>query len=309
MPRRSITLRKPEAATTIRTYPEFRELISHFARGDISLLAIVGRPGLSKSKSIEEAVRGKGCYYVKGRVTPISFYTGLYHHQDHPVVIDDADDLMGNKLSREYIKALTETDEYKRLSWQSKSKVLANEEVPDFFWTKASCCIITNSWDSDDAIYGALESRAEFIHFDPDWGELYRECGNWFWDQEIFDFVYDQLDSLKQPDARLLVKAADRKKAGMVTLPWQKLIDNYCDDEAGLLLRTILADPGYPNNTRRCDEWMRLTGKDRATFYRRMAEIKRFRPTSRVDRIELKRSDRPKRQRPADGVVQTHEEF
>lgn len=293
MPRKSIIIDRPEAATTLRTFAELRELIYHFAEGNISLLAIVGRPGISKSKSVEEAVRDKNCYLVKGRVTPISFYTGLYSHQDAPVVIDDADDLMGNRLSREYVRALTETDEYKLLSWQSKSRVLVKEDVPDSFWTKSSCCIITNRWDSRDPIYNALESRAEFVDFDPDWGELYQECGKWFWDQEILDYAYERLGVLRQPDARILVKAADRKRAGMVALPWQKLIDRHCDDESGILLRKILADPSYPNNTRRCEDWMRQTGKDRATFYRRKKDIERYRPLTQVDRVVLTRTERP----------------
>ena len=63
---------------------------------------------------------------------------------------------------------------------------------------------------------------------------MYKEVGTWFRDQEIFDYVYERLESLKAPDCRLYVKAYNRKKAGLKNLNWRRLIDDYCDDKEGL---------------------------------------------------------------------------
>ena len=131
------------------------------------------------------------------------------------------------------------------------------------------------------------------MNFAPTWNEVYRQVGEWFWDQEIFDYVYERLESLKRPDMRILKKASDRKKAGMKLMSWQQLIDDYCDDEIGLAVRSLLNDSSYRSNTERAIRFIEQTGADRATFYRRMKEIKSYCPSEKIERIVLSRTAPP----------------
>jgi hypothetical protein len=208
------------------------------------------------------------------------------------------------------VKALTETDKYKRLAYGTKTKILEEERVPKFFWTSSPVCLIANYWRSGDAIFRALESRAEFIYFDPDWAEVYREVGTWFWDQEIFDYVWERLETLKKPDMRLFVKAHNRKKAGLAKMDWRKLIDDHIDDHVddhvddalGLAVRRLLDDQSYESNDARAKAFIRETEAHRSTFYRRLAQIRRYRPLEKPPRIVLTHTAPPVEPRPDEAV-------
>lgn len=295
----------PEGAIVVKTYKEAKELLRAFAGGLIQLLVIVARPGLAKSRLARQAVDGienRRPLIIRLRKSALDFYTDLYAAKDQPVILDDDDDLMSDRLCREYIKALTETDTYKRLDWGTKTKILQDEGVPKRFWTTSTVCLITNHWNSCDPIFQALESRAEFIYFDPDWVEVYREVGTWFWDQEIYDYVWEHIQQLKEPDMRLFVKAYNRKQAGLITMGWRRLVDEYVDDSLGLVVRRLLEDTSYASNDARAEAFCAETERHRATFYRRLAQIKRYRPQAKPSRIILKHTDRPVERRPRDAV-------
>lgn len=298
----------PEGISTVTTYAELGGLVSGFVEGHIPLLAILGTPGLSKSQTLRAAIGNRRCLFVKGRKSALSFYTSLYEFKDEPVLIDDADDLMGQKQCRSYIKALTETDTFKRLDYDTKTKILEEEGVPKHFVTTSPTCIITNAWSDNDPIYGALASRAELVYFAPDWNEVYRQCATWFWDQEILDYIHARLSTLRTPDLRIVTKAWNRKRAGSPLLDWRKAIDDHCDDTAGLLLRKLLDDPRHKTNTVRCKLWCEETGKDRATFYRHMAEVKGYRPKATQERLLVTRTTPPLTLRPVDAHVPDAEE-
>ncbi len=293
----------PAGATVVTTYKGLNELVHAFAAGHIPLLVIVARPGLGKSRLVQQAVENQKALIIKLRKSGLDFYTDLYAAKDLPVVLDDADNLISQPLCREYVKALTETDQYKRLSYGTKTKILEEENVPKFFFTTSPVCLIANRWNSRDAIFHALESRAEFSYFDPDWSEVYREVGGWFWDEEIYDYVWERLGDLKEPDMRLFVKAHNRKRAGLSTMNWRKLIDDYLDDALGLEVRRLMDDPSFKSNTDRAQAFTERTKANRATFYRRLAQIKRYRPQAMPGRIILKHSAPPVEARPADGEV------
>ena len=295
--------RLPEGATVVKTYDGLEELLRAFADGDIPLLGVVGRPGLGKTRRVRKAVINKETLVVRGRKSALDFYTDLYASKDLPVILDDANDLLSQRLCQDYVSALTETDQYKRLDYGTKTAILDKERVPKFFWTTSPVCLMANHWNSHDPIFQALKSRAELICFDPDWAEVYREVGEWFWDQEIYDYVWEDLDVLREPDMRLFVKAFNRKKAGLTKMDWHKLIDAHVDDEFGLAVRRLLDDPSFPSNTARAEAFGKETRADRATFYRRLRQIKRYRPATKPPRIVLGRTAPPNEPRPADGVV------
>ncbi len=306
MPRRRAD--RPSQAVRVQTYDEFQELIRAFAEGHLSLLVVLGRPGLSKSKSVAAAIEEKECLLLKGKVSDIRLYCDLYHHRDQPVICDDADRLLGDRSCRSYLKALTETDEYKRLDYNTATRVLEAGNVPRFFWTKSPVCIITNAWNSEDPIFQALESRAEFIEFAPTWAEVYRQVGTWFWDQEIFDYVWERLPMLREPDCRLFTRAWRRKQANLEHMDWQRLIDDHLDDMDSIIVSELMNDESFANNTARAKRFVESCGKDRATFYRRRAKILSYGPRENVERILLSRTSPCKTPRPEDGPLPSEDD-
>jgi len=297
---------KPEGAESITTYAELHDLVSGFCTGEIPLLAIIGRPGLSKSFTIKAAVAmganlDDACLYIKGRKTPIKFYQSLYQYVDKPVILDDCDNLMEDKLNREYVRALTESDEWRRIDWETNTEIAA----PSHFYTKSPVCIIANAWDSKEKTYRALQSRAELIWFNPTWSEVYRECAKWFWDQEIFDYLHDRLDRLSAPDMRILEKAAKRKAFNKPRLPWQAIIDNHCwsKSSSAALMIELLADKSYKHDKDRLIVWgnkVGINGNPRPTWQRLKRDIDKYRPQEPIPRLILKHKFKPKQARPND---------
>ena len=57
---------RPEGATVEKTYQRLEDLLRAFAGGSIPLLAILGRPGLVKSRRVRDAVKGRDVLVVRG---------------------------------------------------------------------------------------------------------------------------------------------------------------------------------------------------------------------------------------------------
>ncbi len=126
------------------------------------------------------------------------FYELCHAYRDKPIIIDDTDEIMDDKRCRGFIKVLTETESTRSLTWDTDTTRLS---APPDFETSSPVCVIANAWDEKDHIYRCgIESRAFFIYFNPDWEEVYKYVGEWFWDQEIMDFVHARLMTLGPPD-------------------------------------------------------------------------------------------------------------
>ena len=79
----------PPGARHLRTYADFRSYLADFADGIYPFLWIVGRPGLGKTESIRQAVRGRQVYFQKGgQLTPLQFYLDCYEHRNQPIILD-----------------------------------------------------------------------------------------------------------------------------------------------------------------------------------------------------------------------------
>jgi hypothetical protein len=281
---------RPKSATVFKSYHKLQALVASFIKGDFPLVAIVGRPGLSKTESLavalQKAKQDKKCLILKGRVSPIELFEACYVFKDKPIIMDDADNLLSQPLCREYVKALTETKKYKLMAWRTRTPLNIPENE---YHTSSPVCIIANAWNSADPIMQAIESRAEFVYFDPPWSEVYEYVGTWFWDQEIYDYVHKKLDRLKAPDIRLFIKAWNRKKANNPHLHWQEIFDDHLDDEVGQIVRELLADRSFDErpkgsgrgNSGRAEAFTERTthltkngkGMDRKTFYNRMKTV------------------------------------
>lgn len=293
----------PEGAKIITNWNQLNAYVEGFASGGCSLLVIISPPGLSKSHNLEQVAEETDSLIVRGRHSPISFFCSLFHFQDRPVIIDDADSVMGDKLCREYIKLLTETKKVKTLRWETSTTKLDDRGVPDCFETSSPVCIATNSWSDSDPIYQAIASRAHLVWFLPPWAETYQYLAMWFWDQEILDYIYDRLDVLTKPDLRIAVKASELKEMGLPFAPWQEVIDDHCDDDSGIKIRELIDAKEFSSDSKRWEAfnvWQVATfGKDadetisKRTFHRRIKGIRNYRPARKVKRLKVKKNAVP----------------
>lgn len=264
--------RKPEI--TFTTYDELRHTAKKFAQGEISLMIVVGTPGLGKTQILEEVCHGIPYLKVDGKKGPLDLFVDLHRHIDQPVILDDVDPLLNDKNGQVLIRQLTDTKPLKGVSWGTRTTILDNLDppVPRHFYTQSPVCLITNKWRST-GIFGAIESRAMLFRFDPSWSEAYEYAGTWFKDQEILDYVHSNLWQLRHPDLRLLKQAVDLRNLGLASQDWRKVFSHCLTvDSVEQEIRRLLALK--VSNAERARQFVSGGFGNRATYYRRFDKIK-----------------------------------
>jgi len=340
----------PESAQIVRDYATLKNIAEAFATGRVKLLILLGGPGKGKGQIVKRAMNAQApttddqflqalslslenilarwapdgvqqpdppnlgpALYLKGFVSPISFHIAAYKHRNAPICIDDADAFFADAQLRERTKHLSETDKYKLQAHRTLSKELIAEGVPQEFWTKSPVCIIRNVWDSSDHINQAIESRGTVIVYEPTWAEAYAYIGEWFWDQEILDYLWEVMPLLREPDIRLVMKAYDTKTGNITGLSWQSVIDHHAADHSHILVASFLAKDiqQFGSETQRIAAWSAAVkaydpnaSASRATWHRYKKEVKNLLyAANRPGRIILERVSPPDEQRPLDSPV------
>jgi hypothetical protein len=259
----------PREARRLRTYAELQSYLSDFVRGIYPFLWLVGRPGVGKSESITDVVRGRAVYYRKGgQLTPLQFYKDCYEHRNQPIILDDAEDILKKAEGRRVVCSLGDTTRVKQLDWGSTTRALG--EVPRTYHTSSSLCIIANSATTHEAI----QSRAVTLYFDPTSLEVHRASARWFWDQEIHDWVGGHLYRLEPLEARWYSKAANDKRGGR---GWRQiLLTAHALNRPACIVQDLETDPSYPttkDKERRFEELIGGKGKSRPTYHRIRARL------------------------------------
>ena len=221
--------------------------------GVVRSMIVVGPPGVGKSygitKKLEEAnlfnmMAGNIRYdVIKGSTTALGLYAKLYEFSSEGdvLVFDDCDSILMDELSLNILKAALDTNKKRYIHWNSDSRLLRNEGIPNKFEFKGACIFITNikfetvrSAKLRDHL-GALESRSHYIDLTMNTmrdkflrikqisqtGELFKDynfqAGE---EQEILDFMIENQNRLREMSMRCAVKIADLRK----TMPskWQR---------------------------------------------------------------------------------------
>jgi len=150
--------------------------------GNIRAMIVSGPPGVGKSYGVEEQlnkdslfddVAGSSRKYevVKGAMSAIGLYAKLYKYSDPKsvVVFDDCDSVLLDDLSLNILKAALDTSKKRYISWNTDSRLLRSEGIPDRFEFKGSAIFITNikfenvrSKKLKDHLE-ALESRCHYV--------------------------------------------------------------------------------------------------------------------------------------------------
>jgi hypothetical protein len=220
----------PSVAEVVRTYAEYEEHVAAFFQGLYYLLIVVGAPGLAKSCSFETRL-GETSHLIRGWTAPLQAFIETYWHRNKLLVFDDAEVLWKRPGGRVLLRSLCEFKPKKLLQWLSTTRELAKAKVPQSFLTSSKVAIVANRFlfgDSEEQ--EAILDRAHVVYFDPSPVEVHAKVGDWFYCQEIYDYIGERLHLLSNISARLYIKAWERKKAGG---DWRRLIEEtYCRDSA-----------------------------------------------------------------------------
>src|SRR5271165_2522261 len=220
----------PMATTTncalrITTYQELHQVAQAFVQGDLNLLILSGDPGLEKTRTLKALLHPKKGCYIEGNATAFGVYCELYRHRHQPVVIDDVDNIYQEPAGIRLLKALCQTELLKTVAWLSDAKALDREEIPRRFMTRSPLALITNRWASSHPNLAAIQDRGLAVEFAPSAIEVHRRTGEWYWDQEVYDFVGEHLHLIERPSMRIYVLAWQMKKAG---LHWRGYVLQRC---------------------------------------------------------------------------------
>lgn len=185
-------------------------------------------------------------HIIKGSISAIGLYCQLYHYSSagNVLVFDDCDDVFEDLQSLNNLKSALDSGMKRVLSWNKDSKMLAREGIPDQFEFRGSVIFVTN--DDFASRKGkklrehlrALESRCHFIDMAFDKPKVrrpikhlnHREMLLWiekkikdgmleryhFGDEvndEIMEYIRENVSYVRNIDLRLAIKLADLRKA------------------------------------------------------------------------------------------------
>jgi hypothetical protein len=215
-------------------------------QGNIRAMIVSGPPGVGKSYGVEDVLFRDGIFdtlgerkpkyeIVKGAMSSIGLYSKLYEYSEkgNVIVFDDCDSILMEDLSLNILKGALDSGKKRVISWNTDSRVLRSEGVPDRFEFKAGAIFITNikfehvrSKKLRDHL-DALESRCHYIDLEMDTTrekilriEQIVQDGMldaYEFDEpvkdEIVDFIKQNKDRVRELSLRMVLKIADLKKS------------------------------------------------------------------------------------------------
>jgi hypothetical protein len=266
----------PRSARHLHAYSELRSYQRDFVAGRYPFMWIIGRTGVGKTESMQAEIRGHKVYYQKGaQVTPLQLYIDCYRHRGEPIILDDAEHLLDNRIGAKLISALGDTGVTKQLSYATTGRALGR--VQQSYFTTSPLCIISNRVTVDEAIL----SRPVVLYFDPSNAEIHREVVPWYWNQTVHDWMGVHLTRLGPIDTRWYV-IADRDMRG--GRDWQRIIlKAHALDMASCVVQDLQDDPAFPTQEDKARRYAEImggaTGVSRASYFR---ICKRLRDSSQL---------------------------
>ena len=214
--------------------------------GDVRAMIVTGPPGVGKSFGVEEVLGRDDLFnalgerkpkyeIVKGAMSAIGLYSKLYHFSDakHILVFDDCDSILLDDLSLNILKAALDSSKKRTISWNTDSRILRSEGIPDRFEFKGGAIFITNLKFENvrskklQEHLAALESRCHYIdlRMDTDREKMLRikqivkdgmldsyELEDIAKD-EVVDFIDANRAKLRELSLRTVLKVADLRKS------------------------------------------------------------------------------------------------
>jgi hypothetical protein len=218
-------------------------------KGDVRAMIVTGPPGVGKSFGVEAVLSRHDVFanvandsklkkyeVVKGAMSAIGLYSKLYEYSDKKciLVFDDCDSVLLDDLSLNILKAALDSSKKRTIHWNTDSRLLRSEGVPNSFEFQGGAIFITNiKFDNVKSKklrdhLEALESRCHYLDLTIDTErekilrikQVVTECGMLddyeFTDLEkevLIDFVDDNKKKLRELSLRTVLKIADLKKS------------------------------------------------------------------------------------------------
>ena len=228
--------------------------------GQIRAMIVSGPPGVGKSFGVEKVLLKSELFnilaekkpkfeVVKGAMSSIGLYSKLYEFsaEGNVVVFDDCDSILMEDLSLNILKGALDSGSRRYISWNTDSRILRSEGIPDRFEFKGAAIFITNikfehvrSKKLRDHL-DALESRCHYIDLQMDTnrekilrirqvvkqGQMleryeFEPCV----EDELIEFVEQNQDRLRELSLRMVLKIADLKKG--FPLNWIAMVKTTC---------------------------------------------------------------------------------
>ena len=224
------------------------EMTRAVKKGDVRAMIVTGPPGVGKSHGVETVLAKHDVFatvaqneklkkyeVVKGAMSAIGLYKKLYEFQDKKciLVFDDCDSVLLDDLSLNILKAALDSSKKRMIHWNTDSRLLRSEGVPNSFEFKGGAIFITNikfenvkSKKLKDHLE-ALESRCHYLDLtiDTEREKVLRikqivedgilvdyEFKPWDVD-ELLDFIDNNKKKLRELSLRMVLKLADLKKS------------------------------------------------------------------------------------------------
>ncbi len=163
------------------------EMTKAVKSGDVRAMIVSGPPGVGKSFGVEEVLSKDGLFdvlgerkpryeIVKGAMSALGLYAKLYEFADakNVLVFDDCDSVLMDELSLNILKGALDSSKKRVIAWNTDSRLLRSEGIPDRFEFKGAAIFITNikfehvrSKKLRDHL-DALESRCHYIDLQMD---------------------------------------------------------------------------------------------------------------------------------------------
>ena len=224
--------------------------------GTVRAMIVTGPPGVGKSFGVEEVLSRQDLFnalgnkkpkyeIVKGAMSAIGLYSKLYEFSErgNVVVFDDCDSVLLDDLSLNILKAALDSSKKRTISWNTDSRMLRQEGVPDRFEFKAGAIFITNikfenvrSKKLQDHL-AALESRCHYIDLQMDTDrekvlrikqitqdgmlETYDFENNE--ETEVVDYIVENRAKMRELSLRTVLKVADLRKSFPMT--WKQMAE------------------------------------------------------------------------------------
>ena len=231
-------------------------------KGDVRSMIVTGPPGVGKSFGVEKVLArhdvfadvandGKLKKYevVKGAMSAIGLYKKLYEFSDKKsiLVFDDCDSVLLDDLSLNILKAALDSGKKRMIHWNTDSRSLSQEGVPNSFEFRGGAIFITNikfdhvkSKKLRDHLE-ALESRCHYLDLtiDTEREKLLRikqvvrdadMLGAYDIPDEakteVVQFIMDNARRMRELSLRMVLKVADIR----VAMPdkWQAVVEVTC---------------------------------------------------------------------------------
>jgi hypothetical protein len=256
---------RPEGAITLTTYAELDQFVAAFADGRMNLVLLIGEGGLQKTRSLR-AVLPCGCW-CEGQNTAWGLYQTLWENRDEFVILDDVDELYADKGCVRLLKQLCQTERLKTLTWNTKS---AAGFPPKQFQTTSRVIVLANDWKTANRNVRALQDRGVTLVFEPTHLEVHARTAEWFWDQEVYDWVGDRLHLIPRHSMRVYILATELKAAG---LPWSDLLLRQWVSPKTEAIVQLLADPSFKTEEARAQAFEARGLGSRSTYFDRKKRI------------------------------------